>query len=229
MGETREITVRLTNDRSFLSIIVFCAGFGGPTHVAIGLDDSDGFYYSFNTRGFKKEYMVPRKKRRIRATNYKLRVSDESYRLLKDRILKMYEDRSSYAYSGFGVALCLMRIPLRLRFKNKYFCSQFVAEFLTDSGCFNITKKPEMCFPKRIEKEIKDSPLITDVYSYGDLIPIYKRVIDQSVTILKKAGKSAVFYRLMTMRYMKKITKLCIYIMYEQYKEVFSRSNENEK
>ena len=79
------------------------------------------------------------------------------------------------------------------------------------------------------EKEIKDSPLITDVYSYGDLIPVYKRIIDQSVVILKKAKKSAIFYRLTTVRYMKKITKLCIYIMYEQYKEVFSRSNENEK
>lgn len=222
---TREIVIRLTNDRSFLSFLTYLTGLGGPTHAAIGLDVADEYVYSFNTRGFKREYLVPRKKRKIRAISYRLQVSDKSYELLKERILSMYEDRSSYSYSGIGVALCLMHIPFRFRFEKKYFCSQFVAELLTESGCFNIAKRPELCFPKRIEKEIKNSPCITDVALSGDLIPIYKEVLKYSAKILKKAKRSALFYKIIMSHYMKKLSKLCIYILLEQYRDIFSKDN----
>ena len=222
---TKEIIIRLSNDRSFFSSLTYLTGLGGPTHAAIGLDEADEYVYSFNTRGFKKEYLVPRKKRKIRAISYRLQVSDRSYKLLKERILSMYEDRSSYSYSGLGVALCLMHIPFRFRFEKKYFCSQFVAEILTESGCFNIAKSPELCFPKRIEKEIKNSPYITDVALSGDLMPIYKEVFRYSAKILKKARRSALLYKIIMLHYMKKLPKLCIYILIEQYKDVFSKND----
>ena len=252
ISSTREIDIRLTRDRSFLSYLIYFIGLGGLTHASIGLNRKDEFFYSFNTKGFRKEYLHPRKKRLLNTATYRIRVSEESYQILKDTLVQMYEKREEYGYSGFGVALCFSRLPFRIRFKNRYFCSQFVAKTLTESGCVRIVKKPEHCFPKRIAKELSKSSQLVDVTYTTELVPIPKLLLSkiQTGTDMVRRGtqvvirgtirytvpfftKATYFSLLRRMRllfafrrYAKKLKKMCVYIMYEQYKEIFSRKGE---
>ena len=262
----REIDIRLTRDRSFLSYLIYFMGGGGLTHASIGLDREDGFFYSFNTKGYRKEYLHPRKKRVQNTATYRIRVSEESYRQLKERLTGMYERREEYGYYGFGVALCFMRVPFRFKYKKKYFCSQFVVESLTETGCIRIKKIPEHCFPNKIGRVLKKSDQLVDVSYTRELVPAPKLLLDRVVlpvpkmvwnrvlvpvprTVAKQVltGKDYVvagvmkytlpflyrsayesvlkrlWVRLNLLRYMKKIRKLMIYMMWEQYREIFSK------
>ena len=273
MAETegfREIDIRLTRDRSFLSYLIYFMGFGGLTHAAIGLDREDEFFYSFNTKGFRKEYLHPRRKRLLNTATYRIRVSEESYQNLKNKLVGMYENREDYGYNGFGVAMCFSRLPFRIRFKKKYFCSQFVAESLTECGCNRIgreLKKSDQLVGISYTKDLVPVPLllvrqankgrryvisgvnrrvlrptagffvkygynpvlrptVSFLYRYG-----YLPVAHAAVPFLKKPVEGNIFrrfrVRLNLLHYMRKIRKICVYLMYEQYKEIFSKGEEN--
>lgn len=258
MAETdgyREITVRLTRDRSFLSYLIYFVGFGGLTHASIGLDKEDEFFYSFNTKGFRKEYLHPRRKRLLNTATYRIRVTEESYQNLKTKVLDMYENRESYGYSGMGVALCFTRLPLPISFKNRYFCSQFVAKSLSESGCIQIRRKPEQCFPKRIGKELSKSSQLIDVSYTKELVPVPMLLVSKIVSgknyVVKGVIRGAspflnlktynvilrqlrlrlnplryLRFRFYLMRGLRQIKKTCVYIMYEQYKEIFSKGED---
>ena len=212
---TKEITVRLTTQRSFLSYLTFFLSFGEYTHAAIGLRDEDEYFYSFNTKGFRKEYLHPRKERKTNSATYRVRVSQESFQALEEKLELMYENRDAFSYSIIGVIICLFRLPVRLRFKRTFFCSQFVAKTLTETGCIKIRKMPEYCFPGRIAREIRKSGQMVDVQYRNELemLPI------QSV-VVKNAKRSVLWCKLRAIRYTALLRKLCKKIWYEQYKEI---------
>jgi hypothetical protein len=221
-NNSKEITVRLTTDRSFLSYLTFFMSFGEHTHVAIGLRDEDEFFYSFNMKGFRKEYLHPRKERKINSTTYKIRVSEESYQALEEKLNSMYANKDDFSYSIAGVMICLFRLPIWLRFKKTFFCSQFVAKTLTETGCIKIKKIPEYCFPGRIAREIKKSGQLVEIQHTNELelIPI------QSI-VIKNAKRSALWCRLMARRYARRLKKMYIKICFEKYRE-FLKANKKD-
>jgi hypothetical protein len=68
------------------------------------------------------------KKRKPENVIIRMQVPDEVYRMIKEEIDSFLENRANYGYSRLGVVLCFLHIPYK--FKNRYFCSQFVAEIL---------------------------------------------------------------------------------------------------
>ena len=124
----------------------------GYTHASIGLED-EGRFYSFSFRGFTEE--TPDKFRRHGVTAsrcYRIPVTDGTYRLVADRLAAMAARRTDYRYSYLGVALCLLHLPFRQR--NRYFCSQFVAELLSASGAVPLRKRPSLYLPNHFPAEL---------------------------------------------------------------------------
>ncbi len=54
-------------------------------------------------------------------------------------------DKSKYKYSVLGTATLLFNKPIKR--ENYYFCSQFVAEALIESGIYKTDKLPELIRP----------------------------------------------------------------------------------
>ena len=73
---------------------------------------------------------------------YKVAITEQQLSLLKQEIQAFVGDRKRYRYNFIGLLSLLVNRPLRIR--NRYFCSQFVAEVLIKSGIFQSEKVPEL-------------------------------------------------------------------------------------
>jgi hypothetical protein len=75
-------------------------------------------------------------------------IPDEVYGMIQEEIDRFLVNRDNYRYSRLGVVLCLMHIPYK--FKNRYFCSQFVAEILEHAGAVRLKKKNTLYLPHQL-------------------------------------------------------------------------------
>ena len=150
------ISVLLTTypDR-FAKLIARLSG-RGYTHASIGLEDPDKFY-SFNVRGFAVE--TPQKFRRQGITEsrcYRLLISDAAYRRIEGRIQNLEAHRTRYRYSCLGVFFCFLGLPFHR--KDRYFCSQFVAELLEVSGAVPLDRSPSLFLPNQFPRVLEGRP-----------------------------------------------------------------------
>ena len=76
---------------------------------------------------------------------YELQVDGDTYRRLRRRLLAMYARRGQYGYNLLGAVSCWLELPLRRR--DRYFCSQFVADLLQGSGAAVFPKPPALLRP----------------------------------------------------------------------------------
>ena len=76
---------------------------------------------------------------------YRLEVPEKSYRAIRRKFKKMLPVQKRFQYSVLGTFLCFFGIAYKRR--NKYFCSQFVAETLNEVGVMELTKSPELYHP----------------------------------------------------------------------------------
>ena len=79
-------------------------------------------------------------------------MADGAYRLVETRLRAMAARQADYHYNYVGVALCLLHLPFRWR--NRYFCSQFVAELLSASGAVSMRKAPSLYLPNHFPAEL---------------------------------------------------------------------------
>ena len=123
-------------------------------HSSIGFEER-GTFFSFNTkRGFCIEQ--PSIKRQFApCVLYSLDVSDEVYRDIEERIRIFRESTEHYAFSYFGMFLCIFRMPLKIPFlfNNSYFCSMFVSELIVKSGAAKLRVKPHRYLPRHFPHE----------------------------------------------------------------------------
>lgn len=125
-------------------------------HISISFDPTFQTMYSFGRinpayvlpAGFVEENlysgvfsMFPESKCLI----YKVSVTSEQYTSLKNHIDIFLMDKSKYKYSVLGTATLLFNKPIKR--ENYYFCSQFVAEALIESGIYKTDKLPELIRP----------------------------------------------------------------------------------
>lgn len=147
------VRILFTRYYDLLAIFLYIISGKGFTHAAISLEENSEYYYSFNGKGFRREY--PHRhpiSKRTRAI--KLEVPAECFDKIKTRIQEMEAKREEFSYSKMGVLCCLLKIPYKADNK-KYFCSQFVAEMLHMSGAVNLKKKPGLYTPHQLFKELK--------------------------------------------------------------------------
>lgn len=149
----REISVLLTYPNDPLSRIMGGLGRQQYTHSSIALEETPGVYYSFNFNGFAVETTERHRRRALRSACYRLAVSDGTYRAVQRRIAQCLSRREDYRYTRLGLVLCVLHLPFRR--KNRYFCSQFVAELLQESGAMPLHKAPSRYLPGQFPAELE--------------------------------------------------------------------------
>lgn len=163
MGECQKriITVLLTRYYSAFSSFIYYNSGRGYTHASISLDDENEYFYSFNLKGFRKEYPKKHKQRSGRSISYKLEVSKEDFARIKLRIEEMEREKENLYYSKIGVFLCLLHIPYKR--KNHYFCSQFVAEMLQLSDGVLMKKHTSLYLPNQLPLELASLKCLREI------------------------------------------------------------------
>lgn len=142
----KTITILLTKYSDFFGRIARGIRDKGYSHASISIDGEETFY-SFNYRGFAIEKPKERKLRRQVPGSLCIRmeVPDENYEIMKKEIDKFIEEKEKYKFARLGLALCFMGIPNK--FKDKFFCSQFVAELLAHGGAVKLKKRTSLYMP----------------------------------------------------------------------------------
>lgn len=127
------------------------------SHVMISLDDSFSKMYSFGRRtvnnplngGFVVENMNGEFFEKFDKTEcriYKFKITEEKYQLLVDTIAEYEKNPSKYNYDIIGLLLRFFKIKIKR--KNHYVCSQFVAEVIDKSSIYKFNKPFEFVKPK---------------------------------------------------------------------------------
>lgn len=152
----RTVYILLTRSGTCFSRLIHLATADRYTHVSIGLDGPLGSFYSFGRK--YQHLMLPAGlvEERVRwglfgsqpATPcclYQLKVSQQVYNRLERRLEEMYGERELYHYNILGALACYLQLPLPRRYH--YFCSQFVASLLQESGALELPKDPGLTRP----------------------------------------------------------------------------------
>lgn len=77
-----------------------------------------------------------------------MQVPEETYMLIEEEISQFLARKEQYIYSWWGVIFFLLHIPHK--FKDRYFCSQFVAEVLLQAGAVELKKKESLYLPGQL-------------------------------------------------------------------------------
>ena len=128
----KQICILLTKYSDWISSLVYYIGGQGYTHSSIALGGQPTQFYSFNYRGFAVE-------------------TTEKHR-------RFLENRENYRYTRLGVLCCVLRLPLY--WKNHYFCSQFVAELLSESKALRLSRKPCFYLPNHFIRLLETQPCL---------------------------------------------------------------------
>ncbi|MCM1497214.1 MAG: hypothetical protein NC124_01985 [Clostridium sp.] len=123
------------------------------THVSIGLEEDLNTFYSFVWKGFLVEKITRYAKSErtpCPCLMYELEVSEKAYQKAKKILLEFESNKDIYHYAKLGVVLGIIGIPLRQ--KNRYFCSQFVAEVLEKSNIQKLKKNSALYYPNDFNK-----------------------------------------------------------------------------
>ncbi|MBQ3401692.1 MAG: DUF1768 domain-containing protein [Lachnospiraceae bacterium] len=163
------IVVCLSRDRSAFSYVTWLADGGGFTHASLGLSEEADHYYSFNFKGLKKEYRTSLKRRPREMMRYVIAVPEDAHRRLEEIVAEMEREKDRYQYAKLGVSLRLMNLPTVDEDDDKYYCSEFVAAVLKESGCVDIRTPSYECTPNDLLRELEASGQICAVEEESEM------------------------------------------------------------
>ena len=157
----KTIYIMLTRTGSMVSKIVSFFTKTKYTHASLAFDeDLVELYSSGRKKGMKMFPAGPTKESLYRGffgvkpfvpcAIYELPVSEEVYEKAKQEIKFFIEHIDEYKFSALGIIACKLNIAWER--KNKYFCSQFVAEILTRSGAVEFGKPNCLIHPRDYQK-----------------------------------------------------------------------------
>lgn len=153
---TKTIYLLLTRSETYFSRLIHHFTNGEFTHASLGLEGPRGPFYSFARKyprlPFPGGLIQERADRgffslhpNIPCCLYELEVSRDTYEFLCRRLRAMYDHRERYHYSLLGTVACFVGLPFARR--HHKFCSEFVAELLSESGAAELGKVPAMTRP----------------------------------------------------------------------------------
>lgn len=127
-------------------------------HASLGLDDQLSEVYSFGRKnmrnpfngGFVRENIRSGLFKRANCAIYCCTVSEEQYQEMCKKIRAMEMNKKKYKYNLLGLIGVLFNIEIER--KNAFFCSQFVASVLNDSGVVMINKPIAFVTPHDLKK-----------------------------------------------------------------------------
>ena len=147
--EGKAAYVSLTRTDTFFSRAIRAMTGDRYTHAAIGLDGPDGPFYGFGRKypslplpgAFRVECPERFRHAELVAT-YRLPVDDAAYARIRAILDAMIADPSAYHYNVAGVIACKLDLDVP-RIRNRhFFCSQFVAWILQESGAAALPVPP---------------------------------------------------------------------------------------
>lgn len=143
----KTVTILLTKYSDFWGRIIRGINGEGYSHASISMDEEEEIFYSFNFKGFAIEKPKKRKPKKQAPGNacIRIQVPESIYAIIQEEINEFLEDVEKYRYTKLGLVLCILRIPHK--FKNQYFCSQFVAEVLSRAGAIKLKKNESLYLP----------------------------------------------------------------------------------
>ncbi len=154
MGTSEEtmktVTILLTRYSDLFGRFICGISRHGYSHASISIDGAEEIFYSFNFKGFvieKPKKRIP-KKRMAGSVCIRMQVPENVHAVIEEEISRFLEKKEQYLYSRWGVVLCLMHIPHK--FRNRYFCSQFVVEILSRAGAVELRKEESLYMPGQL-------------------------------------------------------------------------------
>ncbi|NMB08122.1 MAG: hypothetical protein GX981_07055 [Tissierellia bacterium] len=161
MAKNRRIFILLTYSGSLLSKCINIYTKEPYTHVSIALDINLKELYSFGRinpynpiyAGFVKEDIINGTYARFPETRcrvYSLKVNEIQYKRLQKEINKFKINKDKYGYNLLGLFGVIFNIPIERRYN--YFCSQFVATLLNNSGIILFQKPLALVSPRDFRK-----------------------------------------------------------------------------
>lgn len=159
--DSRTVMVLLTKYSDWTSSFLYYISGRGYTHVSISLDGGHS-YYSFNYKGFCMETIEKHRRRGVsKSISYEITVSQETYQRMYEQLSYFIEHKNELYYTRLGVVLCLLKIPFR--WKNHFFCSQFVAHLLKDANEIPLSRPTMLYLPNHFRKELESSPFLKEM------------------------------------------------------------------
>lgn len=134
-------------------------------HASISFDPELIEVYSFGRKkpnnpfigGFVKEDIRNDFFKNARCVIYSIAVTEEQKEKMMQKIKEIENNKHFYRYNLIGLFFILLNIPYQR--KNAYFCSQFVASVLYESGDFIGGKPPCLTTPYDLLDTDKMSPI----------------------------------------------------------------------
>ena len=131
------------------------------THASVGLDVGCEQLYSFARKGtymplpagFVNEQLdsgLIAKCYDCPCAMYKVEITQSAFEELKNRVETMLRDPKKFKYSCIGPILCFFHRPYE--HGRNYFCSQFVADVLRETGAVQLHKSPSLYHPNDFTK-----------------------------------------------------------------------------
>ncbi|MDU4883169.1 hypothetical protein [Clostridium sp.] len=196
----REIYLVLSRTGTMFSNIIALFTQKEYSHVSLSLDSSFTQMFSFGRKipnkvlpaGLVEENlydgvfaMYPNS----RCLVYKINITDKQFNFLQDEINNFFENKDDYKYSVLGTVTAYFNKPHKREYY--YFCSQFVAELLINSGIYKTDKLPEVIKPMDL-LEIENKTLFYEGFINED------RAIKNNFIIFNSQRLSRVISRLIS-------------------------------
>lgn len=123
------------------------------THVSVSLSRSRNAFYSFNFKGLVRETLQKFRRHKIRDSMlYEIPVPDNIYYTVKRKLEAVKRRRKQMHYAFLGIFFCCLGIPFHR--KNRYFCSEFVAELLESSRVLSLQKRAVSYLPDQLRLDL---------------------------------------------------------------------------
>lgn len=155
----KNVYIVLTQTRTYPARAIRLYTHEPYAHASIAFDEDLDEMYSFARRGvfnpfnagFIREHIDKGVFGRCSSTEcciYKLQITKEQYNDLRAEIEVFNKNKNSYSYNYLGLLGAAFNIPIRS--KQRYFCSQFVAYVLEQSGIYVFNKNYALVKPRDI-------------------------------------------------------------------------------
>lgn len=157
----KSVYILLSRSGTVYSHIVHFVTGGSYTHASLALGPGAARIYSFSRKYARMPLPSPLVREDVPGSYmaghpdipcalYRLAVTDEQYDKITQKVEDMLCDGVKYRYSLLGSALCALDIAHERSYH--YFCSQFVASVLAESGALSLPKQASLMRPADFQR-----------------------------------------------------------------------------